>query len=86
MLFALYQKISNIVAESPEELGNVIVRLGGFHLLMPLISAVGTVEHCACTFICVTHGHRPCILPCTQTTLCDPEALATILLKTSKFT
>ena len=43
MLFALYQKISNIVAESPEELGNVIVRLGGFHLLMPLTGAVGNI-------------------------------------------
>ena len=40
MLFALYQKISKIVAESPEELENVIVRLGGFHWLMSLMGAV----------------------------------------------
>ena len=43
MLFALYQKISKIVAESPEELENVIVRLGGFHLLMSFMGAVGNI-------------------------------------------
>ena len=43
MLFAVYQKISKIVAESPEELGNVIIRLGGFHLLMPLVDEVGNI-------------------------------------------
>ena len=43
MLFALYQKISKVVAEFPEEHGNVIVRLGGFHLLMPLMGAVGNI-------------------------------------------
>ena len=34
-----------------------------------------TVEHCACVFICVTHGHRSRILPCTQSTLSDPRSV-----------
>ena len=33
------------------------------------------MQHCSCAFICVTHGHRPCILPCTQSTLFDPRSV-----------
>ena len=96
MLFALYQKISKIVAESPEELGYVIVRLGGFHLWIIFHGfdwphhgwewTWGTVEHCACTFICVTHvtGHA---YSCTlRAHFLTQEASATILLKASNCT
>ena len=85
MLFALYQKISKVVAEFPEEHGNVIVRSSGFHLVDAPHGCGwqhngcewtwGTVEHCACAFISVTHGHEPCILQYTQITLCDPRSI-----------
>ena len=81
MLFALYQKISKIVVESSEELGNVIMRLGGSHLLMSVMGAVGNImvecglKELWSTFICVTHGHRPYILPCTQSALSDSRSV-----------
>ena len=85
MLFAIYHKISKIVAESPEELENIIVRSSGFHLVDAPHGCGwqhngcewtwGTVEHCACAFICVAHGHRPRILPYTLSALSDPRSV-----------
>ena len=40
----LSQKASEIVATSSVDLGSVIVRLGGFHLLMSFMGAAGNIK------------------------------------------
>ena len=89
----LYQKASEIVASSPGDLGNVIVRLGGFHLLMSFMGAVGNImagsglEELWSTVYApssVSHmitGHA--YSRALRAHFLTQEALATILLKSS---
>ena len=82
-----------IVAETPEELENVIVRLGGFHWLMSLMGAVGSIMagsgleklwstvHASSSVSHMVTGHA--YSRALRAHFLTQEALATILLKTS---
>ena len=88
-----YQKASEIVAESLEKLGDVIVRLGGFHSLMSCMGAVGNIMAgggleelwstvYAPSFVShVVTGHA--FSRALRAHFLTPEALASFFLKTS---
>ena len=91
----LYQKASEIVATSSVDLGSVIVRLGGFHLLMSFMGAVGNImagsviedlwsRITVCAPSSVPHmstGHA--FARALRAHFLTQEALATIILKNS---
>ena len=89
----LYQKASEIVAASPTNLGNVTVRLGGFHLLMSFMGAVGNImagsgleelwskSYALSSVPHMASGHA--YSRALRAHFLTQEALATILLRTS---
>ena len=88
----LYQKASEIVAASPTNLGNVTVRLGGFHLLISFMGAVGNImagsgleelwsKSYAPSSVYMVSGHA--YSQALRAHFLTQEALATILLRTS---
>ena len=67
----LYIKAVDIVQSSPD-LDKVVVRLGGFHLIMSYMGAIGAImggsglaELWVCPQYCATHDEGACVCTCT---------------------